>query len=193
MASSRENPAEAQPADRAATGIERQRFGQLVKANQSGIRNYIGSLGVAPPSIDDIAQEAFLVAFKRFSTYNKDASFASWVCSIARNLLWNDRRKTRRRYQLLNEQVTEYLLQQDPATLLADEEVQSLQRAALRECLKEVSEENRNLLIAHYHDDMNSQQMAEKFGMRADSIRHRLMRVRRTLRQCIEKKTGDIQ
>ena len=100
-----------QPEGLAPTSIERQLFGELVKANQSRIRNYIGSLGVANCSIDDIAQEAFVVAFRRFGKYDRESSFASWVCSIARNLLWNDRRKTRRRYELLNEYVAEFLLQ----------------------------------------------------------------------------------
>ena len=163
-------------------------FGELLKANQSLIRSYIRSIGVASSSVDDIAQEALLIAYKRFSTYDRKAEFAAWVCTIARHLVWNDRRKTSNRYKLLHQHLTDYMVSRDPSDILADNEVESLERMALRECMKKIPEENRKLVETRYHGNQEPTEMAEKLGMRPDSIRHRLMRVRKALRHCIEVK-----
>lgn len=170
------------------TDNNRDLFGELVRANQSLIRSYIRSIGVDSSSVDDIAQEALLVAFKRFSTYDREAKFAAWVCTIARHLVWNDRNKTSHRYKLLQENFTDHMISQDPSEILAHHEVESLERIALRECMKSIPEENRKLIEIRYQDDEEPTEMAEKLGMRPDSIRHRLMRTRKALRTCMENK-----
>ena len=98
--------------DNAENYDSRMRFNELVIEHQSRIRSYLSSIGVAVSSIDDIAQEALVIAYKKFDNYEEGTSFPAWVNSIARNLAWNDQRKTSRRFKLLNERMTNFLDEQ---------------------------------------------------------------------------------
>ena len=40
-------------------------FTELVKVHQSGLRAFIRSIGVSRDKVDDYAQEAFLIAYKK--------------------------------------------------------------------------------------------------------------------------------
>ena len=167
-------------------------FGELVIEHQSRVRNYIRSLGVASNSIDDIAQEAFVVAYNRFATYESGTSFPAWVNTIARNLIWNDRRKTARRFKLLNETVSEELLEEDPSLSLAEREDSDLRREALRSCMERLQPEHRNMLNIRYEQDMEPTQAAETLGLKPGTLRTTLMRIRQALRDCITKALGGL-
>ena len=52
----------------------------------------VGSAGDA----DDVAQEAFLLAYQRLKSFRGDASFKTWVLTITWNQAMNHRRKARR-------------------------------------------------------------------------------------------------
>ena len=73
---------------------ERRRiFGELAAVHENLIRNFVRSLGVASSDVDDISQEALLVAYRKFEDFELGTSFPAWVCSIARNLMWSECRK----------------------------------------------------------------------------------------------------
>jgi RNA polymerase sigma factor (sigma-70 family) len=57
-------------------------FGQLVARHQAGVRALTRRLARSVPDGDDIAQAAFLTAWRRRSTW-RGGSFRSWVCAIA--------------------------------------------------------------------------------------------------------------
>ena len=78
--------------------VKLEAFTQLVKKHQSGLRAFIRSIGVSSEKVDDYAQEAFLVAYKKFNEYDSDkASFGVWLKGIIRYLILNDQRKAARR------------------------------------------------------------------------------------------------
>ena len=166
----------------------RRAFGALAGEHQSRIRRYIRSLGVASSSVDDIAQEALLVAFNRFEEFEDGTSFPAWVNTIARNLVWNDRRKESRRYKILNEKITDYMETLDPYDEPEDSEEDFQHRVALSECMQLIPDDNRKLIETRYQEGLEPSQMAEMFGMRPDSVRQRLMRVRKALKKCIAEK-----
>lgn len=57
-------------------------FGQLVARHQSSVRALARRLARSASDGDDIAQSAFLTAWRRRSTW-RGGSFRSWVCTIA--------------------------------------------------------------------------------------------------------------
>jgi RNA polymerase sigma-70 factor (ECF subfamily) len=166
----------------------RERFGELVHDHQSQVRAYISSLGVANSSVDDIAQEAFLVAFHNFEKYQEGTSFPAWVTTIARHLIYNDGRKTRRRYQLLNETLTEAVLSRDASEELAEEEDETIMRSIMTECIDALPVESQDMLRTRYFKGLKTTDMAEQFKLEANTIRQRLLRIREAMRRCIESK-----
>ncbi len=66
----------------AAMAGDRRAFGQLVARHQASIRALSRRLARSAADGDDIAQAAFLTAWRRRSTW-RGGSFRGWVCAIA--------------------------------------------------------------------------------------------------------------
>ena len=67
-------------------------FNELVHQHQSSLRAFIRSVGVSKENVDDYAQEAFLVAYKKFSEFDSDkGSFGVWIKGIIRYLILNEK------------------------------------------------------------------------------------------------------
>ncbi len=76
---------------KAAMAGDRAAFGQLVARHQAGVRALCRRLARSAPDGDDIAQAAFLTAWRRRSTW-RGGSFRSWVCAIAYREFLHSRR-----------------------------------------------------------------------------------------------------
>lgn len=66
----------------AAMGGDRAAFGRLVETHQAAVRALCRRLSRSATDGDDIAQSAFLTAWRRRSTW-RGGSFKGWVCAIA--------------------------------------------------------------------------------------------------------------
>ena len=67
-------------------------FGELVLRHQSAVyRAALAAVGV-PSDADDVAQEAFLLAYTRLRSFRGAASFKTWLLTIAWNQAINRRR-----------------------------------------------------------------------------------------------------
>ncbi len=65
---------------------ERRAFGELVRRNASSVRALLRRMGAEASLADDLAQDAFLVAFQRIGDFRAEGSFAGWVKRIAARL-----------------------------------------------------------------------------------------------------------
>ena len=71
-------------------------FGELVLRHQSAVyRAALAAVGV-PSDADDVAQEAFLLAYTRLRSFRGAASFKTWLLTIAWNQAINRRRANTR-------------------------------------------------------------------------------------------------
>jgi RNA polymerase sigma-70 factor, ECF subfamily len=69
---------------RAARNGDREAFMQLVRAHQAGVRAFAHGLVGDRMLAEDIAQEAFLRAWRGLGTFRGDAGFATWLYAITR-------------------------------------------------------------------------------------------------------------
>ena len=90
--------------------LTNEQFVDLVREHQSGLRAFIRSLGVDPMWVDDLAQEALVIAYERRRDYDDNLSFRNWVWGIARHCVLNERRKSARRSRILHANITDILL-----------------------------------------------------------------------------------
>ena len=81
----RTNLADAELATLAQTG-DRLAFGELVRRHGSGVRGLLRRMGAEASLADDLAQDAFLVAFERIGEFRGQGHFAGWVKKIAARL-----------------------------------------------------------------------------------------------------------
>ena len=84
----------------AVTG-ERAAFGELVRRHGPPVRGLLRRMGASGPQADDVAQDAFLIAFERIAEFRGQGTFAGWVKRIAARLYLRRLQKERRLAQLV--------------------------------------------------------------------------------------------
>ncbi|MBO9501584.1 sigma-70 family RNA polymerase sigma factor [Brevundimonas sp. A19_0] len=69
-----------------AAASDRAAFGELVRRHSSSVRALLRRMGAQPALADDIAQDAFIVAFERSAEFRGEGTFSAWVRRIAARL-----------------------------------------------------------------------------------------------------------
>jgi RNA polymerase sigma-70 factor, ECF subfamily len=78
---------------RAARNGDREAFMQLVRVHQAGVRAFAHGLLGDRALAEDIAQEAFLRAWRGLEKFRGEAAFATWLYAIARRVALDEARR----------------------------------------------------------------------------------------------------
>ena len=125
-----------QPTDEALIGAWREgserAAAELVSRHAGALGRYLYAAGAGVSDVDDLVQEAFFRAFRRVAGWRGDASFRSWLFTIAGNLLKDDFRRRKGR-TLLSIEDRDLVDHADPAgDLAASDAAQRLRVARLQ-------------------------------------------------------------
>jgi RNA polymerase sigma-70 factor (ECF subfamily) len=163
-------------------------FMEQVRLEQARLRAFIRSLGVRSEAVDDMAQDALLVAFEKLETFRRDEDFGAWVRGIARRLVANTLRKEKRREQILCDHVSELLVATEPEEFHPVASTAQHDRlSALKACLDKLPERARQLLHLRYFEEASPGVIAGRLERSANDVRQQLFRLRRTLLECVER------
>ena len=157
-------------------------FEAIVLEHHVRVRAFVRSLGVEPDWVDDIAQEAFMTAYRDWDSFDQSRDFGKWVRSIAANIVRNEIRKHARRQRILHSDLASLLLNRQDT----QERNEPLTIEAVRACLKELSPTSLSVIQGRYRDGLSAPQLADKLNRSAANIRQMLLRIRRQIRQCVE-------
>lgn len=159
-------------------------FIEQVRLEQAGLRAYVRSLGMRAEAVDDVAQEAFVVAFGKLQTFERGTNFGAWLRTIARFLVSKELRRDNRRQRVLADHVAE-LLADEHSTVPED----ALAKAeALKLCLGELPEHWRMLVQQRYFENLAPSVIASQEGRSANEVRQALFRLRSVLHECITRR-----
>ena len=164
-------------------------FTDLVKDHQASLRVFVRSLGVEPGWVDDLAQDTFVVAYREMDSYNPDRDFGKWLRGIARNLVRNELRKQGRHRRILHESLSQHLLN---LAENKEDQVDVTQLSALRDCVEQLPGRSRELVRSRYFEGWDATILADKFEMKAATVRQTLLRIRRQLYQCINQRVKEV-
>lgn len=90
-------------------------FGELVRRHQSSVRGLLRQLTRTDLALaDDLAQEAFLRAYKHIRSFRGEAKFSTWLYRIAYNVFRED---ARRRKELVGINEEQLEAEPDPQTV----------------------------------------------------------------------------
>ena len=78
-------------------------FSELVKANQAPLRRFLFRLCRNYHRADDIAQDTFIMAWEKLSTFKGSGTFAGWLFKIGYNCFLQQQRKIVREQQVNKE------------------------------------------------------------------------------------------
>jgi RNA polymerase sigma factor (sigma-70 family) len=142
----------------------------------------------ASADADELLQATLLACVETHRRFRGEATFRSYMFTIARHELQRCyRERARRQCQVAVEEVTLV----DPVLSSADQLAQLQLHAAVQEALTHLSAADRTLLRRFYHDDVDSSELALEHGLKPSSVRARLHRARRELAQRIRSASGE--
>lgn len=145
---------------------------------------------------DDLLQATRMQIVRRLGTFRAESSFSTWLFRVTANealMLMRSRRRHRAR-------VVEGLDWEELATLPSDNDNEVVQidvgvanrerDARVRDALKELPDDYRDVVVAHYHLDLGLQEIADKLAITESAVRSRLHRARTRLRTLLERGEG---
>lgn len=180
---------------RAAQSGDSRAFDRLVHRYQAQIYRAMTRACANPELAQDVLQEAMIRAFRALPQFRGDASFATWLFRIAKNLCVRKQQQimahpTISLDQPLNEEEdAETLLRQmidysaqNPQQVVIDEET----RQKVREAVDKLPPNLREVLVLRDIEDLSNQETAERMGLTIAAVKARLHRARALLREQLE-------
>jgi RNA polymerase sigma-70 factor (ECF subfamily) len=132
---------------------------------------------------DELTQGTFLACLRAKDQFRADSSFRTYLFTIARNELYRCLRTRQRRDAKLDFQLSSIAeLVSTPGTRMA----RNQEHKRLIEALQHLPVEQQTLLELHYWEEMEIAQLAEIFDSPQATIRTRLHRARKALRDRME-------
>ncbi len=153
-------------------------FGEIVEACQGAVYNLAFRLLGDPEEARDVAQEAFLRAFRNLGFYDSRKPFLRWLLAITCNLSLDHLRRRTRERKALKE-----------ASILArrgESSSESL-KVEVQELLEKLEEKDRAIVVLKYWYGLSCAEIGEIVGLEEGAVKVRLHRARLRLADELEK------
>lgn len=163
-----------------------QTFVQLMVGHQAALNAFVFSMLPSNPDADDVVQEVNALVWKKRGEFQIGSNFKEWVFSIAKfkvMALWRDQKRNKV-WAMPEETLTK--LMDDAVQILADEK--DYRQDALRECIQQLSPNERNLILSRYMQGNSMKEVADHLGRKADNLKGTMRRIRLNLRSCVVSK-----
>lgn len=157
---------------------DRELFSRLMEQSERPVYAFLAGKIHDRAVAADVAQEAFFLAYRRFSTYDRSRPFLPWVMTIAYNCLVDYWRKSAHDGGSLEED-------QLPAATVADEDDDWRQQEVI-EAMTKISADDSALLTMFYAEGCSVGTIAERLGIQEGTAKVRLFRARAALKKQIE-------
>ncbi len=164
-------------------------FIELLTGAQSAVFGYIVSLCHDPVRAQDILQETNLTLWRKADDFEPGTNFNAWACKVAYFHVLNHRRKHAREQLVFDEELFDYLAErQEQRAEDADTRL-----GALRRCVSQLPEKQRQLIERRYRPGASVQAIAEQDGKTEGAISQALFRIRAALQKCVESRLGQTE
>ena len=153
---------------RAVTGGDQDAFARLYGDYVRMVHAIL--LGRVPRrDVDDLVQDVFLSAYTRIRELRDPAAFGGWLAAIARNRATDHLRRTREQVEL-------------PDELPGGEPIDA-ETFAILDVIRTLPEAYRDTLLMRLVEGMSGQEIADRSGLSAGSVRVNLHRGMKLLRE----------
>ncbi|MEA2012970.1 MAG: sigma-70 family RNA polymerase sigma factor [Verrucomicrobiota bacterium] len=134
-------------------------------------------------SAQDVLQEVSVVIWNKFNKYEDGTNFKAWVLAIARYEILHAKRSYVKDQLVSSPKLLEKFARHYEGFGVEKGEEK---RVALEHCYKKLSDKNKKLLQSRYWQDMSYSEISEKQGGRENTLRIKIYRIKKTLKNCIE-------
>lgn len=171
---------------RAASNGDLSAFSRLVLKHQWAVRAFLLARLSRKHEAEDLAQETFVTAWNRLKDFDVTRPFGPWLRGIAENHLRNHLRKFRAEPIGGNEALQRIL--DFHVASQQQVEVESELAEALADCIEQVDEAARELLMARYAEGRSMAEICKQTGKKHSAMTMKLHRIRLVLAACVEGK-----
>ena len=174
-------------------------FGELVDRHRTAVyRAALAALG-SHADADDVAQETFVAAYRRLGGFRGDASFKTWLLTIAWNQSINRRRSLVRAWKrIVDPQPQPGEAWEEPveATTAAHESpearfMSSELRRAIRDAIRGLPRKLRDTLLLAQSGDHTYEEIAAMVQAPVGTIKWRVSEARKVIRKRLRKQGHD--
>ncbi len=160
-------------------------FVAILTASQNAIALAVRALMPGDRCIDEVVQQTNAKLWQKRAEFEPGTNFRAWAAAVARYEVLNYRKQQARDARLKFSDELEHQIASEVGELHDDLLDRQL---ALRECLKELKTESRELLLSRYSRDETLAELASRVGRSVGGIKVTLCRLRTALSQCIQRR-----
>jgi len=161
----------------------RQAFGRIVERHQTLVCSLAYSATGSLTQSEDLAQQTFVTAWRQLRDLREPAKLRAWLCGIARNLVHDALRRSRREPAHAAEPIEtaeEFVAPEPPPV---EQVISREEEAILWRSLERIPELYREPLILFYREQQSIKQVAAELDLSEDAVKQRLSRGRAMLQE----------
>lgn len=166
-------------------------FDTLLARHQSRLLNYITQLTANRQLAEDIFQETFVKAIMtiRQGNYTESGKFGAWLARIARNLVIDHFRQEKAEATLsTDDEGVDILNRKELSEHTVEDGIVDLQiRDDVRRLVRELPDQQREVLLMRYYQGLSFKEIAEQTGVSINTalgrMRYAILNLRRLSRE----------
>lgn len=159
-----------------------------ISQHQAALQAYIYSLHPDRSEGQDILQETNVVLWQKVEEFRDGTNFKAWAFRIAYlQTLAHLKRAKRGNWLGFSTDLVDTLASEAEPLLTNFEE----RHAALQSCLEKLPEKDTEIVRAHYESQRPLPEVGAEVGRSVGALKQVLLRVRRSLKDCIERKLAE--
>ena len=160
-------------------------FEELVKRHQELVISLSFKLTGNRELANDVAQEAFIRAWKAIGKFRGDSTFGTWIYRITVNTAWTLRKKAKKHYSLNIEDTQEPVVvdeKKDPELVAINSDLSLV----LRKALNQIPLEQRIIVELKNIEGRSHKEIADYLDISVTAAKVRLHRAHQKLRNILE-------
>lgn len=159
-------------------------FRELVEATEDRVFGIIVKMLGGVEGAEDIAQQVYLRIWKARDRYEPTAKFSTWMFSIVRHLVLNERRSRGRRGAVFVEPSPEKPVREPVDLGSPSEQAEARDLAnAIDKALEELPEDQRTAMVLRRYEEMPYEDIARVLQTTVPAVKSLLFRARGTLKE----------
>lgn len=165
-------------------------FLPLFLETQHDLRAFIGAMIRDPAAREDIFQEVSMILWNSFAKYDRSRPFGAWARGIAARKILESHRVRARLPETVPPEVIEAVAEAFESD--SSPSVWQKRETALNKCIEQLPERSGSLIADRYAKGRSIEEIADDSGMTADAIYQALSRLRKQLRDCVDRRVSQM-
>ena len=171
--------------DRALQG-DRSAFTELVHRHQDRLFASMLQVTGSPDEAEEVVQEAFIRAFIKLDTFQRNSQFFTWLYRIAFNSALTRRRKRRAKISLDQTRENNGLEVVDSGDGVDEPMLREERIRMVRAAMQTLTDEHKAILTLREMEEQSYENIAEILDISIGTVRSRLSRARHQLKLALE-------